>query len=119
MVNVRSPSQCGDFYDNEYRDCKSFRLDDSGPLVSMTALSTILQVMFNYGHAVQEPSGEVASSTDVKFMDSTLVNLFKYSLDQDLTKVIGCLTSHSHGNIYSSCHCHSFKDDLEVWCRYF
>ena len=65
MANARSSFQRGDFYDDEYKDYKSFRSDDSGPLVSMTASSTILQIMFNYGRAVQEPSGEVASSTDV------------------------------------------------------
>jgi chitin synthase len=42
----------------------------------------------NYGPAVQGPSGEVAPSTDAQFMDSTLVNLFKYSSGQDLTKAI-------------------------------
>ena len=25
----------------------------------------------------------------------------------------------SLGNVYSSCHCHPLKDNLEVWCRYF
>ncbi|KAF8546100.1 hypothetical protein OG21DRAFT_1491584 [Imleria badia] len=42
----------------------------------------------NYGPAVQGPSGEAAPSADDQFMDSTLVNLFKYSSGQDLTKLI-------------------------------
>jgi chitin synthase len=45
----------------------------------------------NYGPAVQGPSGEVAPSTDAQSMDSTLVNLFKYSSGQDLTKAINNL----------------------------
>ena len=47
-----------------------------------------LTAYVNYGPAVQGPSGEVAPSTDAQFMDSSLVNLFKYSSGQDLTKAI-------------------------------
>ncbi|KAF8438194.1 hypothetical protein L210DRAFT_3647176 [Boletus edulis BED1] len=42
----------------------------------------------NFGPLVQGPHGEVAPSADSQFMDSTLVNLFKYSSGQDLTKAI-------------------------------
>lgn len=43
----------------------------------------------NYGPAVQGPSGEQApGGVDAQFMDSSLVNLFKYSSGQDLTKAI-------------------------------
>ncbi|KAF8119292.1 chitin synthase-domain-containing protein [Boletus edulis] len=42
----------------------------------------------NLGPSVQGPHGEVAPSADSQFMDSTLVNLFKYSSGQDLTKAI-------------------------------
>ncbi|KAH0831304.1 glycosyltransferase family 2 protein [Lanmaoa asiatica] len=43
----------------------------------------------NSGPAVKGPNGEVApSGTDAQFMDSSLVNLFKYSSGQDLTKAI-------------------------------
>ncbi|KAF8447874.1 P-loop containing nucleoside triphosphate hydrolase protein [Boletus edulis BED1] len=42
----------------------------------------------NFGPSVQGPHGEVAPSADSQFMDSTLVNLFKYSSGQDLTKAI-------------------------------
>ncbi|KAF8428889.1 P-loop containing nucleoside triphosphate hydrolase protein [Boletus edulis BED1] len=42
----------------------------------------------NFGPSVQGPHGEVAPSADSQFMDSTLVNLFKYSSGQVLTKAI-------------------------------
>ena len=42
----------------------------------------------NFSPSVQGPHGEVAPSADSQFMDSTLVNLFKYSSGQDLTKAI-------------------------------
>ncbi|KAG6372223.1 hypothetical protein JVT61DRAFT_8023 [Boletus reticuloceps] len=42
----------------------------------------------NFGPSVQGPHGEVTPSADSQFMDSTLVNLFKYSSGQDLTKAI-------------------------------
>ena len=47
-----------------------------------------LTAYVNYGPAVQGPSGEQAPSADDQFMDSSLVNLFKYSSGQDLTKLI-------------------------------
>ncbi|KAI9574138.1 hypothetical protein HD554DRAFT_2165640 [Boletus coccyginus] len=37
------------------------------------------------------PDGKVAPNTDAQFMDSTLVNLFKYSSGQDLMKAINNL----------------------------
>ncbi|KAG6373006.1 chitin synthase-domain-containing protein [Boletus reticuloceps] len=45
----------------------------------------------NFGPSVQGPHGEVTPSADSQFMDSTLVNLFKYSSGQDLTKAINNL----------------------------
>ncbi|KAF8439408.1 hypothetical protein L210DRAFT_3673100 [Boletus edulis BED1] len=42
----------------------------------------------NFGPSVQGPHGEVAPSADSQFMDSTLVNLFKYSSGQLLMKAI-------------------------------
>jgi len=43
------------------------------------------------GPAVKGPDGEVAPDADAQFMDGTLVNLFKYSSGQDLTKAINNL----------------------------
>ena len=46
----------------------------------------------NYGPAVQVPFGEQApSGTDAQFMDSSLINLFKYSSGQDITKSVNNL----------------------------
>ncbi|KAF8437697.1 P-loop containing nucleoside triphosphate hydrolase protein [Boletus edulis BED1] len=64
----------------------------------------------NFSPSVQGPHGEVAPSVDSQFMDSTLVNLFKYSSGQVLTKAInnstltlGCLPHRRHASTtYSS-----------------
>ncbi|KAH7883110.1 glycosyltransferase family 2 protein [Phlebopus sp. FC_14] len=46
----------------------------------------------NYGPAVQGPYGEqVPAGTDDQFMDTNVVNLFKYNSGQDLTKSLNAL----------------------------